>query len=488
MYKRSSYHQFGLDDFNQPAGFKMNLENRWVRKAETIPWAEIEDKYAELFPSNTGMPAKPLRMALGSLLIQKQLGFSDRELVEELRENPYFQYFIGLPGYQDRAPFAPSLLVEFRKRLTDEILGDINEMIIEYNEPKDPPASGDSSNEQGSDSRNSGTMILDATCAPQNIEYPQDINLLNESRENLEEFIDYICYVYNTEKPRMYRQLARRDYLNLARSKRRSKKKIRTAIRKQLQYIRRDRGYLASFLKEGKELTDKQMARLKVIDKVYEQQKYMYDNDVRSVEDRIVSISQPYIRPIVRGKAAAPVEFGAKFDMSLDSLGMARIEKLSFDAYNENEVLQTAAENYKRRTGKYPERILADKIYRNRNNLSYCRERGIRLSGPALGRPPKNQKIDRKLEYIDNADRVAVERAFSLAKRCFGLGRIRTKLDHTTRSSIALSVIAMNIDRLTDISLAELGVMDFSRFKWYRSSISCLFIINADRVEISAGY
>ena len=108
----------------------MNLENRWVRKAETI---------AELFPSNTGMPAKPLRMALGSLLIQKQLGFSDRELVEELRENPYFQYFIGLPGYQDRAPFAPSLLVEFRKRLTDEILGDINEMIIEYNEPKDPP-------------------------------------------------------------------------------------------------------------------------------------------------------------------------------------------------------------------------------------------------------------------------------------------------------------------------------------------------------------
>ena len=70
------------------------------------------------------------------------------------------------------------------------------------------------------------------------------------------------------------------------------------------------------------------MARLKVIDKVYEQQKYMYDNDVRSVEDRIVSISQPYIRPIVRGKAGAPVEFGAKFDMSLDSLGMARIEKL----------------------------------------------------------------------------------------------------------------------------------------------------------------
>ena len=72
-------------------------------------------------------------MALGSLLIQKQLGFSDRELVEEITENPYFQYFIGLPGYQMEAPFVPSLLVEFRKRLTDDILGEINEMIIAYN-------------------------------------------------------------------------------------------------------------------------------------------------------------------------------------------------------------------------------------------------------------------------------------------------------------------------------------------------------------------
>ena len=107
MYKFERYRQLGLADFNQPAGLKMNPENRWVKKAETIPWDAIEEKYAKLFPSKTGMPAKPLRMALGSLLIQKQLGFSDRELVEEITENPYFQYFIGLPGYQMEAPFVP---------------------------------------------------------------------------------------------------------------------------------------------------------------------------------------------------------------------------------------------------------------------------------------------------------------------------------------------------------------------------------------------
>ena len=137
MYKFDKNHQFGLADFNQPMRLKMNPENRWVKKAETIPWEAIEEKYAALFPSKKGMPAKPLRTALGSLLIQKQLQFSDRELVEEIRENPYFQYFIGLPGYQDAIPFVPSLLVEFRKRLTAEVLEEINEMIIAYNAPDD---------------------------------------------------------------------------------------------------------------------------------------------------------------------------------------------------------------------------------------------------------------------------------------------------------------------------------------------------------------
>lgn len=117
-----------------------------------------------------------------------------------------------------------------------------------------------------------------------------------------------------------------------------------------------------------------------MIRKVYEQQKYMYDNKVHSVPDRIVSISQPYIRPIVRGKAKTPTEFGVKLDLSIDDNGMARIEKQSFDAYNESDVLIGAVENYYERTGRYPKRVLADKIYRNRKNLKYCKEQGIRLS------------------------------------------------------------------------------------------------------------
>lgn len=149
MYIKDRFHQLGLEEFDQPAGLKMNPENRWIKKAETIPWFAIEDHYAKLFPGKKGMPAKPLRMALGSLIIQKKYGYSDRELVEQITENPYYQYFIGLPGYQQKPPFAPSLLVEFRKRLTEEILGEINEMIIEFNQPEDDHHDDDQTGQSG---------------------------------------------------------------------------------------------------------------------------------------------------------------------------------------------------------------------------------------------------------------------------------------------------------------------------------------------------
>ena len=457
MYKFNQNAQMSLYDFNQPIGLKMNPENRWIKKAEAIPWDAIEERYAKLFPSHTGVPAKPLRMALGSLLIQKQLGFSDRELVEEITENPYLQYFVGLPGYQTEAPFVPSLLVEFRKRLTDEIIGEINEMIIEYNTPDDPEGKGPSgggtadSREGYSSTENKGTLILDATCAPQNIRFPQDINLLNEARVNLERIIDSLCDRYGYYRPRLYRENARKDYLSLAKCRKRNAKKIRNALKKQLQYAKRNRRYIDEFLGAGCELTEKQKERLTVIDRVLEQQEYMYKNKVHSVPERIVSIDQPYIRPIVRGKAATPTEFGAKMDLSLDENGMARLEKLSYEAYNESDVLIGAIERYAEREGHYPERVLVDQIYRTRKNLSFCKEQGIRMSGPLLGRPRKDMSIrkeEQKIAYKDNTDRIAVERAFALAKHSYGLGLVTAKLDETTRNAIAMSVLAMNIDRI----------------------------------------
>ena len=470
--------QLSFTDFNQPQGLQMNPQNRWIQKAEMIPWDTIEKEYAKLFPSKTGMPAKPLRMALGSLLIQKQYHYSDEELVEQIRENPYYQYFIGMPGYEDKIPFVPSLLVEFRKRLSEEVLNEINEMIIEYNTQKsdddndnndgDNNSSNDTDNTSDS-SGNSGTLILDATCAPQNIKYPQDFELLNEVREKLEDMLCRISDENGFYRPRMYKKNARKDYLVLAKCRKRGAKKIRAAIRKQLQYIRRDLRYMDNLIENNDvELPSADAELLNILTIVYEQQLYMYENKTHTVENRIVSISQPYIRPIVRGKAKSPVEFGAKLDLSVDEDGMCRIEKLSFDAYNESTVLNSAIENYKERTGHYPERVLADQIYRNRDNITFCSKLGIRLSGKRLGRPKKDAdtKEERKTEYQDNTDRIEVERKFSLAKRKFGLGLLLTKREDTTKASIVLSIIAMNIDRLAALLLRPLKyILSFSFFR-----------------------
>lgn len=460
--------QLSFTDFNQPQGLQMNTENRWIKKAEMIPWDTIEKEYAKLFPSRTGMPAKPLRMALGSLLIQKQYHYPDEELVEQIRENPYYQYFIGMPGYEDKIPFVPSLLVEFRKRLSEDVLNEINEMIIEYNAQKsddndsnDGDNSGSNDTDNTSDSsENSGTLILDATCAPQNIKYPQDIELLNEVREKLEDMLCRISDEYGFYRPRMYKEKARKDYLALAKCRKRGAKKIRKAIKKQLQYIRRDLGYMDDLIENnGVILSASDAELLGILTTVYEQQQYMFENNIHTVENRIVSISQPYIRPIVRGKAKSPVEFGAKLDLSVDEGGMCRIEKLSFDAYNESAVLKTAINNYKQRTGHYPERVLVDQIYRNRENISFCSSHGIRLSGKKLGRPKKDAdtKEEKKSAYQDNTDRIEVERKFSLAKRKFGLGLLLTKREDTTKASIVLSIIAMNINRLAALLLRLLN-------------------------------
>lgn len=208
----------------------------------------------------------------------------------------------------------------------------------------------------------------------------------------------------------------------------------------------------------------------------------MYDNKIHSVPNRIVSVSQPYIRPIVRGKAKAPVEFGAKLDLSIDEHGFARLEKLEIDAYNESDVLISAVERYKQRTGHYPERVLVDQIYRNRANLAFCKENGIRVSGPALGRPKKNPTIDKKQEYTDSVDRIEVERAFCLAKRKYGFGRIITKLDTTTRSSIALSIITMSIAMV--LLRKHLDLV----FLWFNGQLFLLFEAKNSWPEILGAY
>ena len=445
MHLEGSY----VSDFKQPVGMNLKESNRWVKKAQTIPWQEIEKRYAALFTNRKGNVAKPLRLALGACIIQAEYGYSDEETALQIQENPYLQYFCGYPGYDDeKLPFDPSLMVYFRKRLTPEVLGEINEMILRDAKEHQAKENGDDDSENTpGGGGNSGTMIVDATCAPSHIRYPQDVSLLNEARENAERLLDALHDPADGKKPRTYRKRARKDYLKYTRCRKHTAKMTRKAIGKQLAYLRRDLDAIDGKRSFGKSLTTRQTERLNTLRTIYEQQKYMYDNRTHSVPDRIVSVSQPFVRPIVRGKAGKPVEFGAKLDISVVD-GWTRLECCSFDAYNEAGNLQELVERFREREGHYPSRILADKIYRNRENLSYCKEHGIRLSGPALGRPRKDEARDKAQDYRDECERVEVERRFSLAKRKCGMGLVTAKLRETAAHVIAMSILVLNLRRI----------------------------------------
>ena len=435
MYKDSS--QLRIEDFEFPYG-KLDPENDWIKLAELVPWDVAEERYAARFVNN-GHPAHPCRMALGALLIQRRLKCSDEWLVKHIGENPYLQYFIGMKEYGP-CPFGASTLVAFRKRFSEEDMT----VILEASVPK---AEKEKDDPDDDDPPKIGTLVLDATCCPADIAYPQDVDLLNQAREKLEQTVDEICKSTGEQRPRMYRRRARRDFLRLSKSKKRSAKTIRSAIKKQLQYIRRDVGYIVRFVQNGVKLTEKQAYRMNLVTTVYEQQRIMFDSGTHSIPRRIVSLAQPWVRPIVRGKAYANTEFGAKLHISLVD-GYARIERLDFEPYNESEDFWKAVYRYHDRYGRWPERILADKLYRNRQTLAFCKDHGIRLSGPALGKPPRDRKLTRlakKQEYKDSCDRNEVEGVFGTGKTAYGLGRISVRLEDTSCCVIGVALLLMNL-------------------------------------------
>jgi IS5 family transposase len=492
MYRQSPKGQLSFENFYLPFSGKLSGENRWVRLAELVPWETFESEYAEQFSEGQGAPAKTFRMALGALIIKEKLGTSDEETVEQIRENPYLQYFLGLPEYSDKAPFEASMMVHFRKRLNLEIVGRINERIVktpkelqqkEIDKKQDKKEENleekkiesEQKEEKEVKPENHGKLLLDATVAPADIRYPTDIKLLNEARELTEIAIDALYKQVKEQlpkKPRTYRREARTAYLQIAKQRKPNRKKIRKALRKQLAYVRRNLAHIDSLIAAGAMLSElkKSLYRnLLVVSEVYRQQLSMYEQGSNRIDDRIVSITQPHVRPIVRGKSGTPVEFGAKLSVSCVD-GMAFLDHLSWNNFNESGDLEHQVELFKSRFGHYPESVYVDQIYRTRRNRAYCRNLGIRITAPPLGRPvPDDLAAIRKQTLEDAKVRNQIEGKFGQAKRRFNLARVMTKLANTSETAIAITFLVMNLEAL----LKQLAFLFFS---WIMMCRKCLFL------------
>jgi transposase, IS5 family len=265
------------------------------------------------------------------------------------------------------------------------------------------------------------------------------------------------------KKPRTYRKQARREYLKVSKQGKVNRKAMRKAIGKQLNYVKRNLGHIDALIATGASLSelDRQAYRkLLVVSELFRQQQQMYETKQHRIDDRIVSLSQPHVRPIVRGKAGTPVEFGAKISASCAD-GYVFLDRLSWDNFNESGDLPQQVERFKQRFGHYPESVHADQIYRTRANRKYCQERGIRLSGPPLGRPAVEEQASiRKQAQADARVRNQIEGKFGQGKRRFSLAKVMAKLAPTAETSIAITFLVMNLERrLTPLILRFLLIL-----------------------------
>lgn len=476
----SSKNQLSFKDFILPFGGKLDGKNRWVILASLVPWDDLEPLYVEsLTGSHTGAPAKSFRVALGALIIKERLGTSDEETVEQIRENPYLQYFLGFSTYSNEAIFEASMFVHFRKRISKEILDKLNILlsknVLEKNRSKKTSKKVDDKRDSGSNDKvsvnNKGKLLVDATCAPSDITYPTDLKLLNTAREKSEEIIDlmYSKTEKDFKKPRTYRNKARKEYLLASKNKKLTKKKARKANKKQLNFLKRNLNTISKLINVVglNMLSKRKYKNLLVISEVYRQQEELLRENKSNIKSRVVNIYQEYVRPIMRGKAACRTEFGAKLSVAYID-GFCFLDHLSWEAYNEGVLLEKHIEKYKERVGNYPESVHVDKIYVTRVNRKYCNERGIRLSGPPLGRPSKEvSKETSSIRRKDEIDRIAIESKFGQGKRRYGLNHIKTKLSETSEISIHMTFVVMNLDMLVKNISLKYFFQFFELLKFY---------------------
>lgn len=471
-FKYVSQSQLTILGFETPFSKSLDANNRWVILAKKIPWDSLANIYSkQLNNNNKGADGINPRVIIGTLIIKHLCDFSDRETINAIQENIYMQYFIGYSSFSNEAPFDASLFVDIRKRLGVTQINEINKKILQLNkvlqtaedtgsEPTDDTTDEPPTQEPANDAGDvplteeqleaiprQGELIVDATACPQYIGYPTDLNLLNDAREKSEQLIDILCMGRkDIAKPRTYREIARKQYLQVAQKKNRTKKEIRAAIKKQLACLHRNIKNIHVLIARSEKIpfSKKQYKYFLVIQTLYDQQREMHTKRTHSIDDRIVSIHQPHVRPIVRGKVNAKVEFGAKIDVSITN-GFAFLEEYSWDAYNEGTTLIATVERYRKRTGCYPKKVFADKIYCNRANRKRLKELKIDLVAKPLGRPSKAMEPS----HIRPGDRNPIEGKFGQAKTAYGLNRIKARLSNTSLSWIATIIMVLNLVKLT---------------------------------------
>jgi IS5 family transposase len=432
MYRRRDRKTMPLFPELFPFGGKLDENNRWLRIAELIPWEELEKEYAKHF-SDVGRPATDAQLVIGLLLLKHMTGLSDVGVVQDVLENPYMQAFCGFEKFVTEELLDPSTLTKQRERLGLEFFKELEaktyKLLIDRKIIK---ARG---------------MLVDATVFPEKIKYPNDVGLLNDVREWLDRQIKRLGKMVG-KKYRTYPRRSRKEYLNFSKKKTKTKKAINKAKKQMLQYVRRNIKHLKDAIEKikarGGKVKEHIREKLGVAEKIFNQQWEMYKRKINRVDDRIVSLDRPYVRPIKRGKQGKKTEFGGKGAL-VEVGGFLFLDHFEHRAFAEEELLSDHLAGYMDRFGKLPPYASMDAKYGTEENRELAEELGVRASFKRRGRKPKTVDSQDRWFKKKQRERNRIEGGFGNGKEHYRLDGVRYSIKDGSEIWVRAGILAMNL-------------------------------------------
>jgi IS5 family transposase len=433
MYTKEDEHQYSFknDWFMVP---EVDKNHELIKISDAIDWVSLSERLAPFYCSNNGRPTKPSRAKVGLLILKHLYTLSDENVVDMLKRDIYAQYLCDVSLKEAQKFINPSTLTYFRKQIGAEGVKLIETEVLNTLKKTNPPRGR--------------RLVTDTTVMPVNIAYPTDVNLLDKIRCKAVEYLDK-AKSFGAKSYRTYQRTARKIVITYQKIRKHTTQSRRKVQKKLLQFSRRNVEQLNDAVKtvqRSTEPTSKQFIQktkrfLQTAQNILTQQKAIYHN--QKVSERIVSVDKTHIRPMVRGKYPAEVEFGPKLLVNLQD-DYLFLEDVQFNNVSDTQLLKTSIESYKERFGKFPTQLATDRGFWSKENRQLAEDYGIKkiaMENKGKSNYLKGKPFKERLRRL----RCKIEAKISLAKRKHGLARCLYSIQHGEEIWARLGLTAMNL-------------------------------------------
>ena len=442
MYtQESKNHQYSFthDWFVVP---KLDDNHELVKISKAIDWPALSDKLAQFYCPDNGRPAKPSRAKVGLLILKHLYRLSDDDLVDLIKRDLYAQYLCDV-SFSEAVKFIHSAtLVKFRKKIGLSGIKLIEEEVL--------------NSLKRTKLLKGRKLVCDTTVVPSNISYPTDISLLEKVRAKAVKYLEK-AKQFGADTFRTYKRTARKTFITYQKIRHHTIQSRRRTQKKILQFSKRNTAQLKNALEKISQKTDTSLNGIKeevkeqflkeakrflaTASNIVEQQKNIYKR--LPVKERIVSVHQPHLRPMVRGKYPVEVEFGPKILLNLKN-NFLFLEYLSFNNTSDSQLLDISLKGYQERFGNTPTQLAADRGFWSKDN--YRLAENLKIKKIAIENKGKSSYLKGK-PFRERLRRLrcSIEAKISLSKRKYGLDRIRYTMPQGEEMWVRLGLMAMNL-------------------------------------------